>query len=137
MDVIFLFSGFWTENGNFHPKTVTLYHLKIIFWKNGNFIPDKRQLSDEKRQLSTKTSTLYQKRQLSIKNGNFLNSNGHFLPKTVTLYLFNFWFYYNGNFIPKTVSLCFEINGNFLRNGNFMMNNGNFIPETVTLYQKR
>ena len=48
MDVTFyLFFGFSIKNGNFHPKTVTLYHFKMNSWKNGNFILDKRELYDE------------------------------------------------------------------------------------------
>ena len=35
------------KNGNFYPKTATLYHFEINFWENGNFEPDKRQLSDK------------------------------------------------------------------------------------------
>ena len=48
MDVTFyLIFGFSIKNGNSHPKTVTLYHFKMIFLRNGNFILDKRELYDE------------------------------------------------------------------------------------------
>ena len=35
----FLFLGFWTENGNFHPKPLTLYHFQIIFEKTVTLYP--------------------------------------------------------------------------------------------------
>ena len=44
MDVTFLTFGFLIKNGYFHPKTVT---SKMNFWKNGQFILDKRQVYDE------------------------------------------------------------------------------------------
>ena len=47
MNVTFLCYASDLKNSNFHPKTVILYHFTVKFLKNGNFIFDRRQLSDE------------------------------------------------------------------------------------------